>query len=349
MTDIPKSQKQRLYAVEFLRIFFVFFIILGHASECYPEIKSFILKFFNTEYTHLSFGVEFFFIIGGFFLYKRILTTQNIFHLIQKIYSRLFFALLFVFLSCVAIGVTSIYNFPQILFLTTGLSIPGAVTGWGDWYVGVYFWCSLLFIGLFYGNIRRGFLCAAILSYLALCLKFHAPDEGWMKTYYTIIGNQLVRGIYSITLGILAAFLADKVSIPRKKGIRIIFTICEVYLLFSISTYMMRSSHSHFNFLEIELVFVLLLICIANSLGYISDYLNNISKVQMISRYSYSIFLGHIPFVRYLTSHASFGLGPATCGLIIIGGGIMTGIFEYHIVEKKIVPWIAKYFTKEVA
>lgn len=23
--------------------------------------------------------------------------------------------------------------------------------------------------------------------------------------------------------------------------------------------------------------------------------------------------------------------------------------FEYHIVEKKIVPWIAKYFTKEVA
>lgn len=343
------EKKPKLYAIEFLRIFFVFFIILGHIMEKYPEINNEMLGLLSTKKTQTWFGVEFFFMIGGFFLYRRILSAQNIFELIKKIYIRLVPALLFVFLLCVASGTVGMAGFPGILSLTTGLTIPGEITGWGDWYVGVYFWCSLLFIGLFYNNIKQGFLWTGILAYFTLCLKFNAPYDGWMKTYYTVIGNQFVRGIYSMGLGIMAAYLADKIKVPNKKSIRVIFTVLEIYCLVCVFNYIARSSHSRFNFLEIEVIFGILLICIANSLGYITSYLNKISKIQLISRYTYPIFLGHIPFIKYLLSHQNCGFDDTACGLIVLEGATLMGIFEYHVIEKKVVPWIAKYFTKEVA
>ena len=339
----------RLYTIEFLRIFFVFFIILGHIMKKYPDVESKILFFFHTKEMHTWFGVEFFFIIGGFFLYKRIMTTPDIWSLIKKIYLRLFPALLFVFFLCVMSGSVKLYKIPTILSLTTGLTIPGVVTGYGDWYVGTYFWCSLLFIGLFSNNFKQGFLWTGVLSYFTLCLKFNAPYDGWMKTYYTIIGNQFIRGIYSMGIGIATAYLAEKVSVSDKKGLRFFFTLVEVSGLVLIFNYIARPSHAHLNFWEMEIVFSLWLICVAKSLGYISIVFNKMSKVQFVSRYSYPIFLGHIPFMKYIPEHGNFGLSPTICGLIIMVGGIMTGIFEYHFIEKKVIPLITKYFKKEGA
>ncbi len=343
------SEKTRLYAIEFLRIFFIFFIILGHIMERYPEIKSGVLSFLHTKEMNTGFGVEFFFIIGGFFLYKRILSPYNTFELIKKIYVRLVPALLFIFLICSVSKTVGFSHFPAILSLCTGLTIPGEITGWGDWYVGVYFWCSLLFIGLFRNNIRQGFLWTAVLCYLTLCLKFNAPYDGWMKTYYTVIGNQVVRGVYSMGIGIVAAYLSDKVKVSKKKGVALFFTAFEVYCCVAIFNYVARSSHSHVNFWEMETLFAALLICIANSLGYVTKYLNKFSKIQLVSRYAYPIFLGHIPFIKFLIQHPDYGFNYTTCGLIILGGAITTGVIEYHLVEKRIVPWVTLYFKKEEA
>ena len=314
------EKEPRLYAIEFLRIFFVFFIVLGHIMQGYPDVNANVLAFFHTKEMQTWFGVEFFFIIGGFFLYKRIMTTPDIWSLIKKIYLRLFPALLFVFFLCVMSGSVKLYKIPTILSLTTGLTIPGEVTGWGDWYVGVYFWCSLLFIGLFRNNLKQGFLWTGILSYFTLCLKFNAPYDGWMKTYYTIIGNQFIRGIYSMGIGIAMAYLAEKVSVSDKKGLKVFFTLVEVLGLVLIFNYIARTSHSHLNFWEMEIVFSLWLICVVKSLGYISTILNKMSKVQSVSRYAYSVFLGHIPFIRTLLLHQDFGLDDTTSGLIILGG-----------------------------
>ena len=341
-------EKNRLYCIEFLRIFFVFFIILGHIMGQYPGIRSEIFNFFHTKEMRTSLGVEFFFMIGGFFLYKRILTAPSIFDLIKKIYIRLIPALLFVFLLCALSFTTTIISFPTILSLTTGLSLPGEVIGFGDWYVGVYFWCSLLFIALFYKNVKQGFLWAGILSYFAFSLQLHVSHE-WMDTYYKIIGTEFVRGIYSMTLGFVAAFLSEKVSLPQKKSIRFVFTLVEAYCFITIFNCIIRSSilnsvvrswRGYLNILEIEIVFTILLICISNSLGYITAYMNKIKNIRFLSKYAYGIFLGHIPIIKYLLKYTH--LGDLTCFLIIIIGAVILGVLEYHIVEKKIVPWIEK-------
>lgn len=306
--------KNRLYTLEWFRIFF---IILGHIMGKYPDIKASVMSLLHTKETHTWFGVEFFFIMGGFFLYKRLQSTTNIGELIKKIYIRLLPALLFVFIICCTSKTVSFSRFPAILSLCTGLTIPGEVIGWGDWYVGTYFWCSLLFIGLFSNNLKRGFLWTAVLAYLTLCLKFNAPNEGWMKTYYTIIGNQFIRGVYSMGLGMVAGYLSEHSKFPDKLSSRLIFTVIEACFMWWVLSYIFSSSK--FNFWETELIFAALLVLIDHSVGYVSYILNRYEKVQYLSRYTYSIFLGHIPFIRYL-SLKNVDLAPVS-GAILVGGG----------------------------
>lgn len=342
--DILGKKQSRIWSIEFMRIFFCIFIILGHCMAQSPGLKDSVFAFFHTKNMCTWFGVEPFFIIGGFFLYRKIVSSQNIFGLIKKTYVRLLPALLFVFFLCTFTHTANIYKFPYILSLTTGLSIPGTVTGWGDWYVGVYFWGSLLFIGLFYNNIRRGFFWTAILSYFALCLKFNAPYPGWEKTYYTVIGSEFLRCVYSMGIGLVAAFLSEKALFPNKKGIKLFFTIVEGLGLFFTFNYLVRGSHNHLNFLDMEIVFALLLICVAKSLGYISTLLNEMSKIQLVSRYTYAVFLGHIPVINYLIRHKNLALPGLTYFCVVMTGAILLGIFEYHLVEQRIVPWVRNYF-----
>ncbi len=209
------------------------------------------------------------------------------------------------------------------------------------------FWASCLYVGLFMLCRKQAFIWTFVLMYITICLKFNAPYDGFMKTYYTIVGNQFIRAIYSIGLGISAAYLAEKVDLKKNAFTISIFTILEIMGFLSVFYYIARSSHIHFNFWEMEIVFALLLISISKSFGWVSLTLNSISKIQYISRYTYSIFLGHIIFIKQLMSHQSYGLSGTSCALIILGGATIAGVFEYHIVEKKIMPWIIKQFVKE--
>lgn len=340
-------QPRKLYMVEFLRVFFIFFIILGHIMEKFSTIRSAVFNFFETQAMKGGFGVEFFFIIGGFFLYERMKKSNDAWSLIKKTYVRLFPTLMFVFLLCVCYGLVKIQKLPMILTLTTGLTIPGEVTGWGDWYVGAYFWASALFVGLFVLNRKQAFLWTFIFMYLTVCLKFHAPYDGWMKTYYTIVGNQFIRAIYSMGLGITAAFISDKVSAKNNVSTQCIFTAIEIICLISVFGYIIYPKIYTFNFWEMEIVFAILMISIKLSYGYLSTILNRYSKIQYVSRYTYSIFLGHIVPIRLLLSSPNkFGLSESNCALLIFEGAIVIGIMEYHLIEQKLVPYLKKYFKE---
>ncbi len=352
MSMIENKLPKRIYTIEFLRIFFVFFIILGHIMQMYPEVKSNVLDCLNTRETHTWFGVEFFFIIGGFFLYRRISSEQNIWELTKKIYIRLMPPLLFVFLVCFVVGTknSELYfsRFPLILTLTAGVGLPGEATGWGDWYVSTYFWCSLLYMGILWSNPKGAFLWIGILMYCGLILKFNAPYE-WMGTYYTIICTDFVRGLYSFGLGIVIGYLSLKIKKLHRIEIRLFFTVLESYFLFCIVNYIARSSYSQFSFWEIELIFSFFLICCVHSLGYITQILNNCNKVYNFSKYTYSIFLCHIPCMSILWAHNHYGLSGETCALVILGGAIIIGIAEYHLIEQKLVPYLKKYFKENIS
>lgn len=116
---------------------------------------------------------------------------------------------------------------------------------------------------------------------------------------------------------------------------------------FSMIGYIIYPRIYTFSFWEMEVVFAILMISIKSSYGYISTMLNRCCKIQYVSRYTYSIFLGHIVPIRLLLSSPNkFGLSESNCTLLIFGGAIVIGIIEYHLIEQKLVPYLKKYFKE---
>lgn len=106
---------------------------------------------------------------------------------------------------------------------------------------------------------------------------------------------------------------------------------------------------TNFDFLELEIIFGILIISISKSWGYLSAYFNRISSVQFYSKYSYQVFLMHIFPLRLLLKYNSFGFEPVTCVFLIFGGAIVLGVFEYHMIEGKLLPYLKKIVVKNEA
>ena len=310
--------KPKIWSVEFLRIVFLLFIILGHCMERYPQVRADVLSFFGSAQMRTWFGVEFFFILGGFFLYRKF--GQSIGASIRKIYTRLLPALLFVFVLTTLTSEVSFSDFPSILTLTTGLSIPGEVTGWGDWYVGVYFWCSCLYLVIFSLPRARAFCWMGILMYVSLVLKFHGKNTGFITTYFSLIGSEVVRGLFSVGVGILAAAASQNIQYKRNKIAAVFFSVLEIYCIAQVLNYIVSRQHWSIDLWNIELTFGLFLFSAASSYGYVSRWLNNRAWVEHLSRYTYSVFLAHIVFIRILVVHHNLGLSEWACVAFCIRG-----------------------------
>lgn len=215
----------RLYSIEFLRIIFTFMVIFGHCRERYPVLGEGMKEIFHSKkvlFANTGFCVELFFIIAGFFLFKKLLLNQqSAKDIIKKLYFRVAPTFIFLFLLCVLFRIVSFSKMAEVLSLTSGLSIPKEVTGWGDWYVGVYFWVMAFYVGLFLYQPKKALWVMLIVMYFTICLKFNAPYNGWVTTYYTIIGSELIRGIYSVGLGLGVGYLASNISINENRVTRV--------------------------------------------------------------------------------------------------------------------------------
>lgn len=339
------AHSSKIWSVEFFRILFVFFIILGHCMQKYPQVRESVLGAFGTSFLRTGFGVEFFFVIGGFFLYHKL--GEPVWENIKKLYSRLCPALLFVFLLTVITSDISFSSFPSILTLSTGLSIPKDVTGWGDWYVGVYFWCCCLCLVIFLKSREQAFCWLGILMYVCVVLRFHGKNSGFLSTYFSFVGSEVVRGFFSIGIGIVTAALSKKIKLNKCKFLTIIFSIVELYCIAQVLNYIVNIKNWNFNFWDIELTFAIFLFSAASSYGYISRLLNHMFWIGKFSRYAYSIFLAHIVFMRGLLSHNNFSLSDKLSVLIVFSGAILLGVFEYHVIEKRVVPFCGQFFIKE--
>lgn len=336
----------KLYAIEWLRVIFVFVIVLGHCMQAFPEISPNILNFLDSKAVHTGFGVEYFFIISGFFLFRHLSKTQkDIFTLLRERYLRLFPAMLFLFILCVILKIANINRLPMIIAFLQGMSLPGEAIGWGDWYVGVYFWCMTFYIALFISSPKQAFLIMLVVMYFSLCIKFNAPYPGFVKTYNTIIGSEILRGLYSIGMGILAAFLSEKITFCYNKVTMFFFTIIELACLYVCIHYLLYRSPA--SFLEAEILFAILLISISKSAGFISTAFNKLHSIYHLSKYTYQFFLMHSCVLKFLLSHTKFGLSNAQSTVAVFMGGVLLSVIEYNIFEKKTLPYIKQFFIKK--
>ena len=253
--------------------------------------------------------------IGGFFLFKSLnKQTSDASAHIGKLWWRLTPGLIVAFLVLVILGVKSWTRLPTLLFEAQGLSIIPHPFGGGDWFIGAYFWTSVLYVGLFFCGRKVFWLFLGVSLYFILCIQnnadpsFYASTHGQKVSYYTVLGTGFARAVSCMGLGIFTAFLSEKISLKKNVIMQIGMTLVEGALLYMILSYCYRSSLVKFHMLDVKLAFCILLILIDHSYGFISHFMNRMKWVGLVSRYTYSFLLGHMVMLNIFIFYKGFGL-----------------------------------------
>lgn len=341
---------KRIFFIEYLRIYCILSVFILHLGIYDPAIKQNILNFFCTDGWRPMFAVECFFLIGGFFLYRKTVNcTDDVNDFIRRLWVRLVPAVIFSYLILLVLKAAKWEDFPYVLSLTMGLGFsPANVAGGVDWFVGTYFATACLLYVLFLRFRKSAWALLLVFMTMFWCLQVHGKPEGESWTgaaagpmFGAILSLSVVRSFTCMGLGIVTASLCDNIKI-RGGGIlvRLIATTFEIYALYVLFSYMYRSSLVHFRFISIELIFAMLIISGVKGLGLISDLLNRHSCVMHISRYVYSFLLCHGMVIHCFNVHRSFGIEPYKCVWIIVCLTVLFTLIEYHLVEKRLVPWI---------
>lgn len=337
----PTDKPNRLYMVEFLRIGLMLLIFFLHVMNQYPEDGKKALAFlFGSAKHHIGLCVECFFIIGGFFLYKRLMSDVSPFEQIKRTWLRLAPGLLFAFLLCVCLCKVRLVHLPTILTLAvgTGQAAPFThVLKCGDWFVGVYFWVSCLLLGIFQLPKRMAFLALGALMYAAFSMYLNHPK--WVQDLVIsplvgITNAGMIRGVYSMGLGVIMGFLAQHIALPQRWWAKLLGTAFEVWCLATVFIFIARPHHCHQSYWEVLATMALLLLSISQSWGYLSQLLNKCARIQYVSRYVFPALMGHMVMMRLLDTYHQFNLDFTKGLILVIGGSITLGVMEYHLVER---------------
>lgn len=332
------TKNNTLYAVEFFRLVLILSVIAHHITILCPEFRNYLAQILHSSGFALFHGVEFFFIIGGFFLYRKLESGNECASvIIKKTYFRLTPALLFAFIVCSIIDSAKWIHAPAVFSLLCGTALAPATIGYGDWFIGAYFWISCLYIGLFKKS-KYGWLCLGIIMYFCMMLRLNAPlpdKKMWhdMRYYYSFIGVEFNRGLICMGWGMVAGMLADRIVLPSKWYLKLLFTIIEAFCLVNIYYFLADIKMCRLSYIEMQLLGVCLIVSVAHSWGYISIVLNKLCCIQYISRYTFSWLIGHMICINILQHGCRYDYGPALNVIFIAGGGLILGIIEYHLFE----------------
>ena len=334
------NKKGRIYSVEFLRVFFILSIFVYHVGKYVDEsLKEDILVFFHSKSWALHYGVECFFIIGGFFLYRSIAKTDSICFVssIGRLWMRLMPGLIFWYVILVICGIGNWWDFPFAFFPTWGYGMARPLLTYADWYVGVYFIVSCFFISLFALSRKGAWIFLCTLAIICWCLQTNMKPlrgRGAYDVYYGCICLGLVRGLSCMALGVTAAYLSKLWNLRKT-------------LTLMLFNFMFRTSTVHYSPLAVQLVFASFLISASHSWGYISAFFNRMSGIMYISRYTYSLFLVQSVLISYFRLQSDLGLNGINNRFIIFGSAIPLVLIEYHFIEKWLVPKLKLFFIKE--
>ena len=72
------TKGKRIYFVEFLRIFLILSVFYLHYTPYVPEVNKTLCEYLETQSLRLGFAVDLFFIIGGFFLERRVAQAKEL-------------------------------------------------------------------------------------------------------------------------------------------------------------------------------------------------------------------------------------------------------------------------------
>lgn len=350
MPSLITKNTQRNHLIELLRIVFIFLIITGHIACTITDANDSVYSFLGLKYWKVYyFAVELFFITGGFFLYKTIEKTNSPLKIIKKYYLRLLIPLLFVFILSLMCGFVSLEQFPLILTMVLETGIHSEIIYWGDWYPCIYFWSICLFTGIFFTCKKQSMMLTIIILFVIFSVLYHIPCQKFSETYLNFIPYAFLRGISSVGLGVMAAYLSSlfpKILHNKNIIINSLFTAIEITCLAYTFAYLLNLK-SFYSF-SVQIMFSLMLIATFNFPGYITKCFAKLKFIPKLSKYVYPVFISQIFCINIVACLNSIYEKPAneTAIVLIYIYIIALGAFEYHVIEKWLIPNLKNLFKR---
>ena len=349
----------RIASVEFLRIVFCFLIIWGHLQDAVALMGSFNQNFFHSSkelFKNTHWSVEFFFIIAGFFLFRQLQHKSiDTIAYVKKLYLRLAPTFFFVLLLLFGMGILENgAEWIDAIVLFPGLSLPKEVAWWGDWFIGVYFWCMLFYFLLLKHKKDSWMLYALPLVYVMLSAKINgivldSTDKSVLTslngTYWNVLGVSVARGLGSIGLGILTGWLASQLKIYKNKITFLLLSVLELTASILLFCFLIRGTLLTPMQSQIAFCLLLLSFTLPEGGGILSCVLNRWHKVEFVSRYTYAFFALQIFAMRCLQKW------PLSIGwsiLFVWSVVPVLGIFEYHVIEQHFIPYLGRICKRGV-
>lgn len=316
----PRGVKSpiRLANVEFLRILFTFYVLITH----------FFSMVFNI-WTSGGQGVEFFFILSGYLLAVTYKPERSMVKFALQKYVR-FVPLVVVGGFLCSGGWDSLYG--VFMLQATGLSAYG-IPNTPAWYIGVLFWCSLLYLGIFKALPEKPRnLLIGVITFVACLFAFK-----W-QLVQDVIPRSMLRGLSCIGIGCLLAQCYRRDSQSDSKKWTWGYTIAEIAVLF----YVIGGCFSKSIYIEYwiyrPISLTLLLWLFLKKEGFISNLCERPVFVHL-AKYSLGVYLTHWMFgttVRtfvennypgWMENHVALSI------TIAMVGSCLLGALAYYIVE----------------
>lgn len=264
----------KLKNVEFLRLLFTFCIVAHHMTP--------VVDFFNEGWL----GVEFFFILSGFFLMITFNSERTGGEFVR---SKIAHFIPLTVLAAVFNGKFALI--PANMLFLQGTGLAAAVPPQG-WYLGVLFWVTL-----FYFYILKTFrpeiskLIIAVLTFLA----YGAFKNNWSNA---LISFQMIRGIAGIGLGyFLGCLWKSENAKGEYQGKTMPYTIAEMLILpYSIGLMFVKPLYPD-NKIFAVISFAALIVLFVLKRGAVSRFFEK-SVLAKISCCSFAIYMTHENLVR---------------------------------------------------
>lgn len=265
---------QKLKNVEFLRLLFTFCIVAHHMTP--------VVDFFNEGWL----GVEFFFILSGFFLMITFNSERTGGEFVR---SKIAHFIPLTVLAAVFNGKFALI--PANMLFLQGTGLAAAVPPQG-WYLGVLFWVTLLYFCILkYFKPEPGKMLIAVLTFWAL------TDND--------IGHGLQRGFAGIGLGCFLAifwnWMRQKTYIPTRAK-TVAYTCAEAGLLIYSPVLLFSQALLPENKVNIYIAYAGLILLFLLKRGKVSQFFEK-PFFAKISCCAFAIYMTHIDLTRAAYYH----------------------------------------------
>ena len=302
-------------------------------------------------------AVSAFFIMAGYFLYhsisnKKIDMKNFIMHRIIRLWPVMAFSFFIMYLLGDFNKYTDTMN---LLFLSSSLGVViGESSNNATWFICVLFFLSIFFKYLIdvLPKDKLIFHCS-IISFFSWIFLTHAPENKLIHFKILLPSLQLTSGLLfglsGLSLGILLAIVFNKFSLANNKNnnliTTILYTVLEIFLFSFYCCHIIYHKPKFSNILYYSIIFAIIFVLFLYQKGWFSKLLNN-KFSGILGKYSYSLFVTHVPIIKFGRYHLWNNLPEYQALLITFLLIILTGILTYHLIEQPATKYLTKLYNE---